>query len=240
MTGSSAAEGSLRTIQHSTWKRELQLDRSSKANALCPALIESLFIAISDAYADETRLLILSGKGKNFCAGFDRSDEGELGREEIIRRTLKIEAVLQLLWHAPFVTIARAQGAAMGAGADLVASCDYRLAEPGSRFAFPGFQAFGVTLGTRRLAELVGGSVAFDIVLQQRQLCAESALSAGLVTHVQSHKEIDKTITFLETNIANVRKNSITVLKEAVRNAQGTPTADLERVARSIMLTGRP
>lgn len=229
------AEPLLLRIEHSPWKCELRLNRPDKANALSPGLVSGLAAALSAAYADETRLLILSGNGKNFCAGFDRSEEVSLGREGIIERTLQIELALQLLWHAPFVTVACVQGAAMGAGADLVAACDYRLAGPNTRFAFPGFRAFGVSLGTRRLAELIGGHRAFDLVLNARRLDGEEALAAGLLTHLLEPDRMLETIGGIETEVAAVGKASIAVLREATRATQSSSTSDLERVARSIM-----
>lgn len=222
-------------IRHSPFMCELRLNRGDKANALNAETVARLTTALSQLYADDTRLLVLSGDGKNFCAGFDQPKDVDEPRERVIERTVQIEVVLQLLWHAPFVTIARVQGAAMGAGADMLASCDYRLAEPGARFAFPGFRKFGVSLGTRRLAELIGSHRAFDLVLNSRRIDAQVAADFGLITEVLEKEEIDRKIAGLGDEVSQVRKESFAVLREATRSAQGIGTADLERVARSIM-----
>jgi enoyl-CoA hydratase len=60
---------------------------------------------------------------------------------------------LERLATAPYLTVAVAEGAAVGAGADLVAACDARLVAPDVTLRFPGSQ-FGVALGASRRARL--------------------------------------------------------------------------------------
>ena len=72
------------------------------------------------------------------------------------------------------------QGSAVGAGADLVAACDHRIGTPDARLRFPG-AAFGVVLGTRRLAGLVGGERALALAAGE-SLTGTEAHWAGLLT----------------------------------------------------------
>jgi enoyl-CoA hydratase/carnithine racemase len=73
------------------------------------------------------------------------------------------------------------RGAALGAGADLVASCDYRIGTSGARLAFPGSR-FGVVLGTRHLAAVVGRQLAREILVEGKILDAKAALDCGLLS----------------------------------------------------------
>ncbi len=139
---------------------ELVLNRPDKANALDAGLVEALLVAVARAANSGARLLALRGEGRHFCAGFDFSDLDQQSDGDLLHRFVRIEQLLQALHHAPLTTLALCHGSALGAGADLVAACDWRIAAPTTRFRMPGMR-FGIVLGTRRLAapEIVRGIV---------------------------------------------------------------------------------
>jgi enoyl-CoA hydratase/carnithine racemase len=85
---------------------------------------------------------------------------------------------------AEFDTVACAKGAAFGAGADLFAACRYRLADPGARFAMPGLQ-FGLALGTRRFAALVGDAAAYEVLASGAPYDALRAVELGLASRIE-------------------------------------------------------
>jgi enoyl-CoA hydratase/carnithine racemase len=94
-----------------------------------------------------------------------------------------LEALLDAVWRAPVRTVAIAQGRAWGAGADLFAACDLRIALSGASFRFPG-AGFGIVLGTRRLAERVGTDRARAWVSDGATVDAEQALACGLASQL--------------------------------------------------------
>lgn len=165
----------------------LELDRAELGNALGPELVEALIGAVSRASADAgVHSLVLRGAGRHFCTGLDLSDLADLRDGDLLLRLVRIETLLGLLWHAPLRTVAIVQGRTWGAGADLMAACERRIAAPGSSFRFPGAQ-FGIVLGTRRLAERIGVDGARRLVLEGGELDAAQALAAGLVEQVAEH-----------------------------------------------------
>ena len=158
------------------------LDRPVKGNALDEALVEALFEAIDGAINDEkTHTLVFAAKGRNFCTGFDLSDLAEQSDGDLLRRFVAVEELLASLWHAPIRTVAVAGGRAWGAGADLFTCCDLRFAAPDATFTFPGAR-FGLVLGTRRLASVVGDTAALQTVGQGLVLDAAAVQAMGLVT----------------------------------------------------------
>jgi enoyl-CoA hydratase/carnithine racemase len=164
-------------------------ERANRANALDAATVERFLAVLDDReLAGGLRALIVEGSGQNFCAGFDLSELESAEEAELIVRFLKIETLLQRLYHAPFVTIACAQGNALGAGADVFAACTYRLAAPDARFRMPGWQ-FGIALGTRRLFDRVGAEAGRDMLSANRTLDASAAAALGLATHVAARDE---------------------------------------------------
>ncbi|WP_454732732.1 MULTISPECIES: enoyl-CoA hydratase/isomerase family protein [Cupriavidus] len=162
----------------------LTLNRPARGNALSRELVAALSAAVETCHRDGTRLLVLEGAGRHFCTGFDLGDLGDLDAESddsLLARFVRVELLLQSVHAAPFATLALVQGRAMGAGADLVAACGQRRVEAGSSFAFPG-AAFGLVLGSARLAQLVGAARAREWITGGGAFAAEAALASGFAT----------------------------------------------------------
>ena len=162
----------------------LTLQRPERGNALGPELVEALISAAEAAIADPTvHTLVLRGAGRHFCTGLDLTDLATLSDGDLLLRLVRIETLLALLWHAPIRTVALAHGRTWGAGADLLAVCEQRLAAADTSLRFPGAQ-FGIVLGTRRLAERIGVDAARALVLEAGELDAMQALALGLATRL--------------------------------------------------------
>ena len=159
---------------------DIVLRRPERANALSPEMVESLTVAIDEAVERGVRYVMIRGEGKHFCSGFDLAP-GEDGVLHL--RFMQLERLLAKIAYAPFPIIACVNGAAIGAGADLVAACTFRVGTTGVTFRFPGPQ-FGVVLGTRRLTRLVGADSACRLLLLQEKVLAVDALKMGLLSQV--------------------------------------------------------
>jgi len=160
------------------------LDRPEHGNALSATAVESLSASIVAAVADSAvHTLVFQGKGRHFCTGFDLSGLEDESDASLRGRFVALEKLLQAVWHAPVRTVAFATGRAWGAGADLFASCDIRACSPDATFRFPG-SAFGIVLGTRRLAELIGWDTARPLVTEGATLDARAAHGVALVTDI--------------------------------------------------------
>ena len=213
----------------------LRLNRPERGNALGPELVEALGEAFEDALAGGARLVVLRGEGRHFCTGFDLTDLDSLSDGDLLLRVVRIEALLQRIHAAPVATMAIATGRISGAGADLFAACDRRVTAPDAVFAFPG-PAFGLVLGTARLAALVGRDRARDILLSGRELPAEAALAAGLATVLLPPEEIGPEIA--RTAEAAARLDPATVAALHRRTARAEDDADLAALVRSAARPG--
>jgi len=158
----------------------LELDRPDRANALSADLVGRLHAGLDRAVAQRAGVLVLRGRGRHFCGGFDLDDLDGQDDAGLAQRFLRIDLLLERLLEAPFTTVAVVNGSAVGAGADLVAACDHRIGTPDVRLRFPG-AGFGVVLGTRRLATLVGGERALALASGE-SLNGTEAHWAGLLT----------------------------------------------------------
>lgn len=157
----------------------LTLNRGSKANSLTPTLVEDLITALDQP--DNVRMAVIRGEGKHFCAGFDLSDISELSDGDLLWRFVRIELLLQKIYHSPFPIVALGHGQIVGAGADLFVACWHRVAAPCAKLKMPGWN-FELALGSGRLAALIGQDAARDMLIDTRSISAEQAREIGLAS----------------------------------------------------------
>ncbi|KAA0180357.1 enoyl-CoA hydratase/isomerase family protein [Cupriavidus cauae] len=183
----------------------LTLNRPQRGNALSAELVQALHDAVLACQRDGTRLLLIEGAGKHFCTGFDLADlDGETD-DTLLARFVRVELMLQAVYTAPFTTVARVHGRAMGAGADLAAACEQCWVAADSRFAFPG-AAFGLVLGTARLAARVGPTLARQWIGAGATIDADTALATGLASRDFEADEHGKPDTALEALARQARR----------------------------------
>jgi enoyl-CoA hydratase/carnithine racemase len=130
---------------------------------------------------DNVRMAVIRGEGKHFCAGFDLSDISELSDGDLLWRFVRIELLLQKIYHSPFPIVALGHGQIVGAGADLFVACWHRVAAPCVKLKMPGWN-FELALGSGRLAALIGQDAARDMLIDTRSISAEQAREIGLAS----------------------------------------------------------
>ena len=161
----------------------LVLDRADKANALSTELVEALIAAVDEAARAGATVIAFRGEGRNLSAGFDFGGYEEQGDGELLHRFVRIETLLQSIARSPCLTVGFAHGRNFGAGVDLLAACRWRIAAPGSTFRMPGL-GFGIVLGTRRFAAIVGRERARSLLEGLATFTAETAMDDGFVTRI--------------------------------------------------------
>lgn len=209
----------------------LTLDRPDKGNALAPDLVEALIAAVDGAAHDGTRLLVVAGAGKHLCTGFDLGGLEALSDGDLLLRMVRIETLLQALYAAPYVTLAIGTGRVTGAGADVFAACDRRLAIEGSSYTFPG-AGFGILLGTGRLAARVGADAARDIVRSGQVLPANAAVRMGLATEPVAPDDVEARIAAHAEAARRLDRETVGAIHDVTRrDAADTDLAALVRSA---------
>lgn len=162
----------------------LELNQPARGNALSGGMVRALRSELANLFlGQDFDTVVISGAGRNLCTGFDLDGIEEQSDGDVLQRFVEIELLLSDLWHAPIRTVAFAKGRTWGAGADIFAACDFRIAHADATFRFPG-AGFGIVLGTRRLCERVGDTAARRWVSGNEEIIAEDAVSAGLATEL--------------------------------------------------------
>ncbi|MCH9671556.1 MAG: enoyl-CoA hydratase/isomerase family protein [Gammaproteobacteria bacterium] len=209
----------------------ITLNRTDKLNAFNVELVDQAYAAVMDAHSNGTRLAVISGAGKGFSGGFDLDGIDAESDGDMLLRFVRVEQLLQAVYHAPFATLSLAHGACYGAAADLISVCHHRVAAPGARFRMPG-PKFDVVLGTRRLTNLVGADRARTLILRERPFDHDEALAAG---YVQEIAEQAKWPDIIASNLERALGFSPTV-QQAInaRTAQDTREADMAALVHSV------
>lgn len=220
------AQGAVHTIR---------LARPDRGNALGPEMVEAIDAALDRALAMGARLVVLRGEGRHFCTGFDLSDLDALSEGDLALRAIRIELLLQRIHALPVPTLALAGGRVFGAGADLFAVCDHRVALAGATFAFPG-PAFGLVLGTGRLAGLVGEGAARRLLLAGATIEAAAALAMGFATQVVEPDGVAAAIDAARGAAARLDAPTVAALHGRTRRADDA--GDLAALARSVARPG--
>jgi enoyl-CoA hydratase/carnithine racemase len=151
--------------------------------------------------------VILRGAGDHFAAGADLAEFREQ-RWTTDQAASYGEVMLQALYairDCRHPTIAAIDGNCMGAGLELAAMCDLRLATIRSRFGIP-IQKIGVTMPYPELAELVallGRPTMLELLLEGGIHDADWALTKGLVTRLSDPADRDRNLADLARRIAN-------------------------------------
>lgn len=225
----------VRTACASTGVASIELVRPDRGNALSAATVRALLEAVDRVVADPAiHTLVLRAEGRHFCTGFDLSGLETETDASLLARVVDVELMLDRLWRAPFRTVAIGQGRIMGAGADLFVACDERWLHAGATLRFPG-AAFGLVLGTRRLAARVGDAAALRWVGGGETIDEQVALASGLATHLLDGGETTADPVSLLTEPA-VDRVTAAALKAAVRDRDAD--SDLAALVRSAARPG--
>lgn len=211
--------------------KRVTLNRPDKRNALSLELAADLAQEVARSEADGTRLLVLRGEGPGFCAGFDFGRFPDCSEGDLLLHFVQIELMLQAVAHAAVDTLAFVHGPTIGAGADLALACRHRVGAADTRMMFPGAR-FGLVLGSRRLAECVGGDRAQRLIGGQTRLDASHAQALGLLDAVLEPAQWpEHEAHVLEHVLASPADTRAMILRVTRRDTRAEDLSDLVRSA---------
>jgi methylglutaconyl-CoA hydratase len=121
-------------------KAVISLNKPEVHNSLDEVVIHELHNAITElSGVDEVRSIVITGKGKSFCAGADLNwmkNIIDFSYEDNFSESLKLARLLYSIYTCPKPVIAMVNGPAIGGGAGLVCACDIAIAAEDSAFGF--------------------------------------------------------------------------------------------------------
>lgn len=216
----------------------LRLQRAAKGNSLSADLVQQIDAAIDACSADGTQAVLLEGDGSHFCTGFDLSGLDAQTDDSLLARFVRVELMLQKWYRAPFITAAIAHGKTWGAGADLFAACALRWARPDATFAFPG-AAFGLVLGSSRLAALTGIATATDWISSGRRIGADEAHQHTLASSAPEDMDSTQALARLQAMVERLDGDTRAQIRSATQlRSEADDAIDLARLVRSAARPG--
>ncbi|KUM82973.1 enoyl-CoA hydratase/isomerase family protein [Streptomyces pseudovenezuelae] len=211
------------------------LHRPEARNAISGGMIAELH-EVCALLEREPRLLLLTGHGGVFAGGADIAELRRRGREEALQgiNSRLFERVRRL----PMPTLAAVDGWALGGGAELSYACDLRIAGPDAVFGNPepGLGILAAAGACWRLPQLVGESVAKQVLLAGRNLDARAALAAGLVIDVVPADELLAEAHALLDRMARLSPTALRLTKLVVDSPGAHPVAD--DLAQAVLFEG--
>jgi enoyl-CoA hydratase len=196
------------------------LNRPEKKNALSIPLRDEVSDAFDALAADESvRVVVLTGAGSAFSAGFDLSEFADPDPEHQRRLWDSSDRFHHTVLRFPLPVVAAVNGAALAGGFDLAVLADLRVAADVAFFAHVE-HTFGDVV-YRPLRDLVGGSVARDLVLTGRRIEAGEALAVGLVNRVVPAADLLETAVGVAADIALAPREFLVRTKAKIIAAAG-------------------
>jgi 2-(1,2-epoxy-1,2-dihydrophenyl)acetyl-CoA isomerase len=207
----------------------ITLNRPEASNAYSIGMVQSLVEVLRFADIDnKIRVIVLTGSGKNFCAGGDikamRGKTGMFsGESNELREAYQagIQQIPLTISQLKTPVIAMVNGAAIGAGCDLAAMCDLRIASSEAIFAET-FARVGLVPGDGGaffLTRLIGFGKAMEMFLTCKNISAEEALKMGLVNQVVLPEELKKSTQELADQLASLPPIALQMTKKSVTHA---------------------
>ncbi|HEX8226229.1 MAG TPA: 2-(1,2-epoxy-1,2-dihydrophenyl)acetyl-CoA isomerase PaaG [Allosphingosinicella sp.] len=202
----------------------LTLNRPDRLNSFTVEMHEEVADALGRL--DGARVLVLTGAGRGFCAGQDLNDRAvapgqsvDLG-ESVERR---YNPLIRRLTSLPFPVIARVNGVAAGAGANIALACDIVIAARSARF-IQSFASIGLipdSGGTWVLPRLVGQARALGLALTAEPLPAEKAAEWGLIWKAVDDEALDAEVDGLAARFAAAPTLGLARIKKMIRESWG-------------------
>lgn len=172
------------------------LNRGERMNAFNLAMWDALERVMAEVNGDAgLRCVVLRGAGEApFGAGADIAEFETVRADAAQARAYarRLDAAMEAVADCPWPSLAMIRGACVGGGLELALNCDLRVCGEGARFGIP-INRIGHCLpmpAMRALVELVGRSVALEILLEGRVVTAGEAKDIGLVNRVVADTEL--------------------------------------------------
>jgi len=173
------------------------IDRAARLNALDRVTIGEIIDAMT-AIADDPalRLAIVTGAGgRAFVGGADIDELAALDAGTARGFITAVHVCCDAFRHAPVPTIARIDGYALGAGLELAAACDFRVASDRSAFGMPEVRiGLPSVVEAALLPRLIGPARARRLLLSGENIGAAEALDWGLIDRVAPADGLDAAV----------------------------------------------
>ncbi len=203
----------------------ITLSRPDRLNSFTAEMHSELKDALDNL--GEARVLILTGAGRAFCAGQDLNDRAVTSGDHPVDLGMTVETcwnpLIRQLTSLSQPVIARVNGVAAGAGANIALACDIVVAARSAKF-IQSFSAIGLipdSGGTWVLPRLVGQARALGLALLGEPLPADKAEEWGLIWKAVDDEMLDSEVDGIAARLASLPPLGLAAIKQMIRESWG-------------------
>jgi 2-(1,2-epoxy-1,2-dihydrophenyl)acetyl-CoA isomerase len=206
----------------------ITLNRPDRLNSFNDAMHAELRAALAQVKTDSsTRVLLLTGAGRGFCAGQDLADRAVAPGAEPVDLGASIERnyrpLVLALRALPLPVVCAVNGVAAGAGANIALACDIVIAAKSASFiqAFSKIGLIPDSGGTFFLPRLVGTARAMGLAMLGDKLSAEQAAAWGLIWKCVDDADLAASIEAILHHFAAAPTRGLAATKQAIYASAG-------------------
>jgi methylglutaconyl-CoA hydratase len=204
----------------------VMLNRPDVHNAFDPEMVDALAQALKKLEANPAvRAIVITGAGKNFCAGADiehMKKSARFSRGENLENARATARMLHTLHTLAKPTIACVRGAARGGGVGLVAACDIALAERGATFRLSEVK-LGIipAMISPYVIAAMGRHHARRYMLSGEEFDSAEAFRTGLVHDICEEPELNALVGRMLAHLYSSGPNAIAAMKKLMPEVAG-------------------
>lgn len=212
----------------------ITLNRPDKRNAISTQMIAELQTALDYLEKSKTRVGIVTGAGKSFCAGMDLEMLAAIAQQspqENQEDSRRMARLFRRIWSFPKPLIAAVNGAALAGGCGIATLCDFTLAVPEAKFGYTEVRiGFLPAIVSVFLTRQIGDKRARDLLLTGRLIDAEEARGLGMINEIVAADKLMERAAELSEVLIAASPGSVTRAKRLLTTAEAASIdADLER-----------
>ena len=200
----------------------ITLNRPDRLNSFTRVMHAELRDALANL--GDARVVVMTGAGRGFCAGQDLNDRAVAPGEAVDLGETVEESwnpLIRTLASLPQPVIARVNGVAAGAGANIALASDIVIAAKSAKF-IQSFSALGLipdSGGSWHLPRLVGQARALGLALTGEPLSAEKAAEWGLIWKAVGDDQLDAEVDAVATKLASLPPLGLAAIKQIIRTS---------------------
>jgi len=203
----------------------LTLNRPDRLNAMNPLMCDELQDYFGTLQFDHAvRVVILSGAGRAFCAGYDLKEAAGVSTGPVpgMRFQRQVSEIYMRMHRAPQPIVCLAHGATTGGGFAFALASDVTIVTPDAKMnvAMVKVGLTGCDVGISYfLPRAVGRSIAAELMMTGRFIDAERAMSLGLVSEIVDKSELEASGRAMANDMLNASPMGLRLTKEGLRLA---------------------
>jgi methylglutaconyl-CoA hydratase len=212
----------------------ITLNRPEKRNAITTQMIADLQSALDAIEKTNTRVVIITGAGKAFCAGIDLELLQAIAQQTPAENqddSRRIAKMFRKIWSYSRPMIAAVNGHALAGGCGIATLCDFTLSVPEAKFGYTEVKiGFLPAIVSVFLSRQIGEKRCRDLLLTGRLVEASEAKELGLVNEIVSSERLVDRAHELAADLLAASPSSITRAKHLLVSAAAAGVDhDLER-----------